>query len=197
MTPTLHKAAQSRSRCIPCVRAQAGTTLVETLAVVLITLLLVLSALPQLQQWRNRQMLSATAATLETQVRYARSMAQAMDSPVRLSVLALPAGAGTGNCTVVHTGAANACSCDGHGHAQCSANSKLLQMSEHIAQRDGASVTNVGRSLLFAPGKGTVTPTATLTVTSRDGRSMNKIVNIVGRVRSCSNSHLTGVPACA
>ena len=36
------------------------------------------------------------------------------------------------------------------------------------------------------PCKGTVTPTATLRVEARDGRAIHQVVNLLGRVRSCS-----------
>jgi type IV fimbrial biogenesis protein FimT len=34
--------------------------------------------------------------------------------------------------------------------------------------------------------RGTVTPTGTVTVTTRDGRALKQTVNIMGRVRSCA-----------
>jgi type IV fimbrial biogenesis protein FimT len=47
-------------------------------------------------------------------------------------------------------------------------------------------VRSASKSLTFDPVKGTVTPTATLRVEARDGRAIHQIVNLLGRVRSCT-----------
>jgi type IV fimbrial biogenesis protein FimT len=42
-----------------------------------------------------------------------------------------------------------------------------------------------------------VTPTGTLRLSLRDGRGLNQVVNIMGRVRTCSRSGtVPGYPAC-
>ena len=47
-------------------------------------------------------------------------------------------------------------------------------------------VRSASKSVAFDPLKGTVTPTATLRVEARDGRAIHQVVNLLGRVRSCS-----------
>jgi len=44
---------------------------------------------------------------------------------------------------------------------------------------------NMG-SIVFDPLHGTGTPTGTLRLTGRDGRAIHHVVNVMGRVRSCS-----------
>jgi type IV fimbrial biogenesis protein FimT len=55
-----------------------------------------------------------------------------------------------------------------------------------FAPQGMVQVRSASKSLTFDPVKGTVTPTATLRVEARDGRAIHQIVNLLGRVRSCS-----------
>jgi type IV fimbrial biogenesis protein FimT len=58
-------------------------------------------------------------------------------------------------------------------------------------------VRSASKSLTFDPVRGTVTPTATLRVEARDGKAIHQIVNLLGRVRSCSpQGLLAGERAC-
>ena len=73
----------------------------------------------------------------------------------------------------------------------------LLRLEEQPAQR-GVSIAPLSRALLFDAHKGTVTPTATLQVQAADGRAIHQVVNIMGRVRSCSPAgQLNGLPQCS
>jgi type IV fimbrial biogenesis protein FimT len=174
MSPAPHPLR--RSAC-----SARGLSLVELLCTLAILALLLGGALPALGELRGRQALQATAALLETDLQYARSLAVASGRPVRLSVQALEGG---GSCYVVHTGAAHACQCAGGAQAQCEAGAELLRLAEQPA-REGIRLAPVQRSLLFDGSKGTVTPTATLQVVDRDGRAIHQVINIMGRVRSC------------
>jgi type IV fimbrial biogenesis protein FimT len=42
------------------------------------------------------------------------------------------------------------------------------------------------RSVLFDPTRGTSTPTATVQLTARNGTAIHQVMNVMGRVRSCS-----------
>jgi type IV fimbrial biogenesis protein FimT len=55
-----------------------------------------------------------------------------------------------------------------------------------FAAQGPVQVRSTTRSLTFDPVRGTVTPTATLRVEARDGRAIHQVVNLLGRVRSCS-----------
>jgi len=53
------------------------------------------------------------------------------------------------------------------------------------------------RSVVFDATKGTSTPTATMQLTARNGMTLRQVMNILGRVRSCSPApSLSGYRAC-
>jgi type IV fimbrial biogenesis protein FimT len=55
---------------------------------------------------------------------------------------------------------------------------------------------NVG-SILFDPIKGTSTPTGTLRLVASDDRAVHLVVNLMGRVRTCSpDKTVPGYRAC-
>ena len=171
----------------------SGLTLIDLMCTLAIMAILLGGALPALRDLHASQFLQATAALLETDIQYAKSEALVQGQSVRLSVQALPDG---GSCYLVHTGAAHACRCQGGGQAQCAADARLLRLAEQPAS-SGISLAPLQRSILFDGSKGTVTPTATFAVTDREGRSVRQIVNIVGRVRSCTTTRgLGGLRPC-
>lgn len=183
--------ADTRRRAAPPRRH--GLTLVELLCVLAITLVLLGGALPMVQDLRASQALRAAAALLETDLHYARSLAVTGRRPVRLSVQALAAG---GSCYVLHTGPAHACRCSGDGQARCDAGTELLRLAEQDA-RSGITLSPGQRSIVFDADHGTVTPTATLKLTDRDGRAIHQVVNLMGRVRTCVPAGaLGGLPRC-
>ena len=162
--------------------AQRGLSLVEMLCSLAIMALLVGGALPMFNELRWSQALQSAASLLETDLHHARSLAVISGRPVRLSTQAPTAG---GSCYIVHTGAAHACRCDGHGQAQCEAGAEMLRLVEQPVTA-GIRLAPTERSIVFDGGKGTVTPTATLRLTDPDGRTIHQVVNIMGRVRTCA-----------
>ena len=174
-------------------RPAAGLTLVELLCTLAILGVLLGGALPMLNQLRATQALRATADLLETDLQYARSLALTGGQTVRLSVQELADGRA---CYLIHTGGAQACQCQGNGLARCDAGSQLLRLVD-LDPASGIRLASASRSLQFDASKGTVTPTATLRLTDRDGRAIHQVVNIMGRVRSCSPSGLGGLRPCA
>ena len=169
-------------------RLQHGLSLVEMLCSLAVTLVLLGGALPMVSELRTGQALAATASLLETDLHYARSLAISSGRSVRLSLQVLTNGR---TCYAVHTGPANACRCDGNGQSQCEGDAKLLRLEDQSGSH-GVRIGPVSRSILFDGLKGTITPTATLQVTAPDGRSIYQVVNIMGRVRSCSPDGLVG-----
>lgn len=140
----------------------------------------------------QRHATEAAAALLETDLRHARALALAMDAPVRFEVLSAidqPA------CYVTHTGAAGACRCTAGAAAECAPGVRLLR-SVQLPGDGPVQIQHSGRALSFHPGKGTVTPTATFVVNGRDGSSIRQVINIMGRVRSCSDQRLAGLKPC-
>ncbi len=160
-------------------RRQFGASLVEASIVLAITSTLLGSVLPSWQEARDRRLLDAASAQLATDLRLARSHAVAQGQPVRLAVTAAQA------CYVVHTGPARGCSCDGAGRATCSGDATALRVA--VLPGDGRiALSSSSSSMLFDADRGTVTPTGTLRLRAEDGRAVHHIVNIMGRVRTCS-----------
>lgn len=175
-------------------RPAAGLTLVELLCALAILAVLLGGALPSLFQLRATQTLRAAADLLETDLQYARSLALAEGQPVRLALQTLDDG---GSCYLIHTGPAQSCRCRPAGQPpQCEPGSRLLRAVE-LDRSTGLRLAPADRSLTFDSHKGTVTPTATLRLSDGEGRTIHQIVNIMGRVRSCSPTGLGGLRACS
>jgi type IV fimbrial biogenesis protein FimT len=173
-------------------RRQAGLTLVESLIGMAVTAVSLGTVVPAFDEARQRRHLDGTAAQLETDIQYARSLAVAGNRSMRISFQADSAG----SCYVVHTGSANACSCDAGGAAVCSAGEESLR-SVRLPSDGAVQLRSNVRSILFDPTRGTSTPTGTLRLSARDDRAMHLVVNIMGRVRTCSPAAaVPGYPAC-
>jgi type IV fimbrial biogenesis protein FimT len=171
---------------------QRGITLIESMSVVAILSIVVGAALPSFASLRQRADLAGVAAQLETDVQFARVQAAAYGHPVQLT-LRESAGA---TCYMVHTGPAAQCSCSGSAAAACTGDAALLR-SVSLAPTGDVQVRSTSKSIAFDPVKGTATPTATLRVEARDGRAIHQVVNLLGRVRSCSpGGRLAGEAAC-
>lgn len=166
---------------LPPPRRALGFSVVELCCTLSIGSLLLGSALPVVNGMRDSQRLQAAAALLETDLQHARSQAIATHQPVRVQVQQRADG---GSCYVVHTGPASSCSCD-TGVARCDDGSRLLRVESQLPAQ-GVVLQPLARSLVFDARSGTVTPTATFKFTAGDGRSLHQVVNIMGRVRSCS-----------
>lgn len=171
-----------------------GLSMVELLCVLAVLLVLLGGALPMLTDLRLGQRLQATAALLETDIHLARSTAIRSGQPVRLVVQALPSGS---SCYMLHDGAGDACTCSDDGQARCEAGVQLLR-SEGQPASAGVVLAALARPVVFDGRKGTVTPTATLRLAARDGRAIHQVVNIMGRVRSCTpGGGVGGLRPCA
>ncbi len=171
-------------------RAQRGFTLVEGLICVTVLLLALSAALPGFGTAREQRRVEGAAAQLETDLQLTRSLAVAQNRTVRFEI----ARDEHGTCYVVHNGAAGDCTCSPQG-AVCRAGLEAHR-HQHYAEDTGVTVSaNVG-SLVFDPLKGTVTPTATLRVEG-PRVSIRQIINIMGRIRSCSpNAGVPGYKTC-
>jgi len=198
--PMSHRPA--RATAAPVCSPSRGVGLIELLVCLAISVVLLASAMQAMRGLGSRHTVEATAALLETDLRHARSQALANDQPVRFEVQTLPApqpaavATPAATCYVVYSGPAGSCSCRGDGTAQCQPGSSLWRAAaQPIAT--GVRVLHSGRALTFDPGKGTVTPTATLVVADADGQAIHQVVNIMGRVRSCSPQGLAGLRPCA
>lgn len=171
---------------------QRGVTLLESLIVLTVTAVTLGTSLPGFEQARERRHLEGAAAQLETDIMYTRGLAVARNQGVRIGFEALAAG----TCYVIHTGPANACACAATGAAVCNAGAEAVRTVHFAANGPVALRANV-RSILFDPRLGTSTPTGTLRVVGRSDAAIHQIVNIMGRVRSCSPAAVVpGYPRC-
>jgi type IV fimbrial biogenesis protein FimT len=176
MTQHLLKRRDRRTR-----RTQRGLTLIEACAVMAVTAVLASTAAPGMQGLIDSRRLDGTAAQLATDVQFVRTEAVSRNLPLRLSFHATS----SGSCYVIHSGSANQCDCVAEGPAICRGDAVSIR-TVRLADADRVALqANVG-SLLFDPQHGTVSPTGTLRVIGGNGRAVHQIVNIMGRVRSCS-----------
>ncbi len=169
-----------------------GFTLIE-FCVVLVLIGLTLSlAVPGLAALHERQRLRGAAAELASDLQWMRSQALARNESMRLSVYQNDGG----SCTVVHTGNRNDCRCESHGTATCDGDAQALKTS-HWQTREKISVQANITSMAFDPAQGTVTPTGSIRIVDSRGAGITHVVNILGRIRSCSPSAaISGFQAC-
>lgn len=163
-------------------RRQRGITLLECCVCLTILCILVGSALPSFASMLDLQRLRGMSATLAGDLQLTRSEAILRNADVRMSFHA----AGGGSCYVVHTGPASACSCTSAGQAQCSGPQALLISARHWPASGAQQVNANVSSILFDPRIGTASPAGTVVLTDSAGREIRHIVNLRGRVRTCS-----------
>jgi type IV fimbrial biogenesis protein FimT len=174
------------------IAAQRGVTLVECCAVLAITSVLVGVGAPSFEKVRQKRLLDGASAELALDLHYVRSEAVARNEGVRVSFLDVSGG----SCTIIHTGAAADCQCSADGVAQCANGATVLKTTLHPTGRGVSVRAHVG-SMRFDQTNGTVTPAATVRVMAADGREVRHVVNIMGRVRSCSpQGSAAGYPPC-
>lgn len=155
------------------------------------TVIVAATAAPSLASFIDARRLDAAAHQLAADVQLVRSEAGARNRPVRLS---FHAGAGS-SCWVVHTGTAAQCACGSAGPAVCSGGAVEIKTVVLAAADRVAVQANVG-SIVFDPLHGTASPTGTLRLIDPRGRAVHHIVNVMGRVRSCTPSSVAGWRAC-
>ena len=176
----------------PSRSALRGLSLIECCVTLAIAGVLVGTAVPSFDGQMKTRRLDGTAAELAVDLHYVRSEAVSRNEGIRIGFQTLAGG----HCTVIHTGAAGVCPCDGDGVAQCASGATALKTVFHAADRGVAVQANVA-SMRFDPTNGTVTPAGTVRITAADGRVVHHVVNIMGRVRSCSPAgSMKGYKAC-
>ena len=174
--------ASTVRRHITTTAAQRGLTLVELLCSLAITMALLGSALPMLNDLVMRQRLQAQAALLETDLVLARAAAMSTGRTVRLAAKQADDGS---SCYVIHVGPIGSCTCSTDGQPRCEAGGEALR-SVAVAQHQGLRLVGPSRSIAFDAKLGTVTPTATFRLSDAQGRTVNQVINITGRVRTCT-----------
>jgi type IV fimbrial biogenesis protein FimT len=160
--------------------SQRGITLIETAVTVTLVAIAVSTAVPGFQDLVARKRLEGVATQLATDLQTVRTEAVARNEPLRISFHADPAG----SCYVIHTGAKALCSCTGPAPATCAGDAEQIRtvwlpVSQRVAVQASAG------SILFDPLHGTSTPAGTARVIGTQG-AIHHVVNVMGRVRSCS-----------
>ena len=166
--------------------------MLETTGVGTIVALLVCSAIPSFSGMIQRQRLSGLATQIATDIRFTRNASVWRNEPLRLSFYSTP----EGSCYVVHSGMRPQCACTADA-AVCAGPTVPLK-TVAIDATTGLTVRANVSSLLFDPLHGTSTPAGTLRVVSPAG-SIHHIVNVLGRVRTCTPSDappLSGYRTC-
>lgn len=164
---------------------QRGITLVEACVVVTLAAVLASTAAPSLRGMIDTRRLDRAATGLASDIQFIRTESVARNQALRLSYYSMTGG----TCYVIHTGDATQCRCGSSGPAQCGSGAQELR-TVVLTDDDRVSLQGSTSSVLFDPLHGTVSPTATLRVIGTgpgtDTRAVHHVINVMGRVRSCS-----------
>ena len=176
-------------------RTQRGITLIEASMVTAVAAITLSSATPGLHRLIEAQRLEGAAARLASDLQFTRAEAVLGQHALRLSWHRAP----WGSCYVVHSGNAHDCECGASGPARCTGIAREVKTVQWPASEGIVLKGNVD-SMLFDPLHGTSTPAGTLEVVAASGRTIRQVVNVMGRVRSCSPqdpaSAVAGLRAC-
>lgn len=173
--------------------AQRGLTLIEASVTLAITAALATSAVSGFSDLRQRRQIEGVAAELASDLQFVRSEAVARNQGVSISFSTTPSGA---SCYVIHTGPKSACTCAADGAAQCMGAAEPIKAVQAPA---GIEVTVQGKasSMNYHPVRGTTSPSATIDIARPQGAGLQHVVNVLGRVRTCSpGASLPGYKAC-
>ena len=170
---------------------QRGITLVEACVTLAVTTIVATGAAPSMQQLLDARRFDGAASQVASDLQFTRTAAVARNQRVRFSLQT----DATGSCYVIHTGGADACRCGDSGPAVCDSGASEIRTVRLPASDRVTVQTNVA-SILFDPVHGTSTPAGTVRVLG-SGRELRHIVNVMGRVRSCSaQGSVAGFRAC-
>lgn len=181
---TKHATLPQKQRC-------RGFSLIEATVVVAVAAVVAAAAVPSLVDFIDGRRLDATATALAADLQFVRTEAVARNTAIRLSIKDAPGG----TCWVVHTGAAAQCRCVEAPPAVC-AGGALEIKTVILGANDRVAVQGNVASIAFDPLHGTSTPTGTLRLVDSRGRAVHHVVNVMGRVRSCTPSGVPGWRAC-
>jgi type IV fimbrial biogenesis protein FimT len=173
-------------------RRQTGFSLIESLIGLAITSVAIGASLPGFETAKERRHLEGASAQLETDIHLARSEAALRAHTLRLSF----ASSAAGSCYVIHSGGASACRCHVDASSVCEPGARALRTVGFGTAGPLQLRSNVA-SIVFDPAKGTVTPTGTMRFTGQQGREVRLVINIMGRIRSCTpTADLRGYARC-
>lgn len=166
-----------------------GMSLIEASIAMAIAAITLATAAPGFRGFIEKQRLDGAAAQLASDLQFVRAEAVMRNTPLRLTLHETA----WGSCYVVHSGAAQECHCEASGSATCTGEAQALKAVQWASEQ-GISLKSAVRSLLFDPLHGTSTPAGTLKVVTASGRAVHHVVNVMGRVRTCSPQGAAAVP---
>ena len=170
---------------------QRGVTLIEAAVTLTVVAIAASTAAPGVQGLIARKRLEGVAAQLATDLQTVRTEAVARNAALRFSFHADPGG----SCYVIHTGAKAACSCSAGASPACTGDAVLVK-AVYLPAANRVAVSASAGSLVFDPVHGTSTPAATARVTGVPG-AIHHVVNVMGRVRTCSpEGRIAGYRVC-
>ena len=171
---------------------QKGFTLIEACVTLAVAAVITTGAAPTMQQVLEARHLDGAASQLANDLQFARATAVARNQRLRFSMQTDAAG----SCYVIHTGAADACRCGENGPAVCDSGASEIR-TVRVPASDRVLVQANVASILFDPVHGTSTPAGTVRVIGSNGRELRHVVNVMGRVRTCSaQGSVGGYRAC-
>ena len=171
---------------------QRGITLVEACATLAIAAIVTTGAAPSMQQLLDARRFDGTASQLASDLQFTRISAVARNQRLRFSLQT----DATGSCYVIHTGSADTCRCGDSGPAVCDSGASEIR-TIRVPVSDRVRVQANVASILFDPVHGTSTPAGTVRVIGSNGRELRHVVNVMGRVRTCSpQGNVGGYRAC-
>ena len=162
-------------------KGQAGVTLVEACVALAVLAVIAGTTAPSFGASLIRHKVEGLADQVRTDIHYTRSSAVAGNRPLRMSFTNSDAG----SCYVIHTGEAGQCVCAGDGAAQCETGAQALK-AVFVPSGTAVQLQSNVPSIVFDPEHGTATPTGTIKVVGERVGAIHDIVNVMGRVRSCS-----------
>lgn len=172
--------------------SQRGITLIEACVTLAVATIVATGAAPSMQQLLEARRFDGTASQLASDLQFTRVSAVARNQRVRFSLQT----DATGSCYVIHTGSADACRCGESGPAVCTSGASEIK-TIRLPTADRVLVQANVASILFDPVHGTSTPAGTLRVIGNNGRELRHVVNVMGRVRTCSpQGNVAGYRAC-
>ena len=173
-------------------RAQAGVTLIEASISLAVLAVIVTSAAPSFAEAMRKRRIEGVAGQVRADLQYARVASVVRNERLRISFFDTAAGTGY----VLHSGDSDQCTAGDDGRVQCQEPAVALK-TMWVSARDAIRVEGSASPMLFDPVHGTVSQAGTVKVVGDGNRAIHHVVNVLGRVRSCSpQAAMPGYKAC-
>lgn len=174
-------------------RRQRGVTLIESLVATAVVTVAAGTVAPGLATMRAHQAVIGAASEFETDVAHVRTLAVSTGTPWRISFESTA----SESCYVIHSADSGDCTCLGRTEAVCTDGTVALKRA-YFGRGASVAVSANVRTMTFDGVRGTSTPAGTIKLSAaRGGATLNQVVNVMGRVRTCSPDRaISGFKAC-